>query len=96
VPLLIADDDRDAAETLAELLRTLVAPPVEIMLAFDGKDALTAATGNTPLPDAVIMDIQMPQMNGVNAAIAIRRALGSRAPALIAFSGTWASTSSRD
>ena len=85
--LLIADDDRDAAETLAEVLRLFVVPPIEIVLAFDGQEALAATTGSKRLPDAVIMDIEMPRMNGVNAAIGIRRALGSGAPTLIAVTG---------
>jgi len=38
-------------------------------------------------PDAVILDIEMPQMDGVNAAMAIRNALGSETPTLIAVSG---------
>ena len=85
--LLIADDDRDAAQTLAALLRLLVAPPIEIVLAFDGEEALAATTGSAPLPDAVIMDIEMPRLNGVNAAFGITRALGSSAPTLIAVTG---------
>ena len=85
--LVIADDDRDSVETLADLLRLLVAPPIEIVLAFDGQEALAAVIGCTPLPDAVIMDIEMPKMDGVNAAIGIRSALGSRAPILIAVTG---------
>ena len=85
--LLIADDDRDGAETLAELLRLLVAPPIEIVLAFDGEEALAVTTGSTSPPDAVIMDIEMPRMDGVNAAIGIRSALGRGAPTLIAVSG---------
>jgi CheY-like chemotaxis protein len=87
VLLVIADDDRDAAETLAELLRLLVAPPVEVVLAFDGQEALAYATGSTRPPDAVIMDIEMPRMGGVTAAIGIRRALGRGKPALIAVTG---------
>ena len=84
--LLIADDDRDTAETLAELIRLLVPPPLEIVLAFDGKEALTAATG-LRTPDAVILDIEMPRMNGIDAAMQIRSALGSAAPTLIAVAG---------
>jgi CheY-like chemotaxis protein len=87
VLLVIADDDRDAAETLAQLLRLLVAPPPNIVLAANGQEALTASTGCTPPPDAVIMDLEMPHMGGLNAAIGIRRALGSRAPTLIAVTG---------
>jgi len=89
VLLLIADDERDSAETLAQLLRLLIAPPVDIVLAFDGLEALAAATRGTPRPDAVILDIEMPQMDGVNAAMAIRNALGSETPTLIAVSGHW-------
>ena len=56
VLLVIADDDRDSVETLAQLLRSLVAPPVEVVMVFDGQEALAAATGSTPPPDAVILD----------------------------------------
>lgn len=86
VLLLIADDDRDGAQTLAELLRLLLPPPVEIVLAFDGEEALASATGSR-IPHAVIMDIEMPAMDGVNAAIGIRRKLNGGAPTLIAVTG---------
>ena len=82
-----ADDDRDSAETLAHLLRLLVAPPPDILLASDGQEALEAVIGSTRPPDAVIMDLEMPRMDGLNAAIGIRRALGTRAPMLIAVTG---------
>jgi CheY-like chemotaxis protein len=87
VILVIADDDRDAAETLAQLLRLRVSPSPDIVLAADGQEALTAAIGSTPPPDAVIMDIEMTGMDGLKAATAIRRALGTRAPTLIAATG---------
>ena len=84
--LVIADDDRDAAETLGDLVRLSVSPPLEIVLAFDGRQAVEAATGQHA-PDVVIMDIEMPRLNGVDAARAIRSRLGSRAPTLIAVTG---------
>lgn len=85
--LVIADDDRDSAETLAQLLRLLVDPPPDIVLAFDGEEALAAATRSGASPDVVIMDIEMPRMDGVQAAMGIRGALEGRAPTLIAVSG---------
>ena len=85
--LVIADDDRDSAETLAQLLRLLVSPPFDVVLAADGQEAMTAATSCTPPPDAVIMDVEMPRMDGLTAAIGIRRALGTMAPMLIAVTG---------
>jgi two-component system response regulator MprA len=87
VLVVIADDDQDTAETLAMLLRLRVAPTPDIVLVVDGQEALTAATNFTCPPDAVIMDLEMPRMDGLSAAIGIRRALGAGAPMLIAVTG---------
>lgn len=83
--LVIADDDRDAAESLAELLHVYMEQPLEIRLAFDGTEAVAAAT-KPGVPNAVIMDIEMPRMNGFDAPRAIRQALG-HATTLISVSG---------
>jgi two-component system response regulator MprA len=93
--LLIADDDQDAVETLAELLQILIPPPLTLVLAFDGEEALAAAIG-PQRPDAVIMDIEMPRMNGVDAALRIRRVLGSEAPPVIAVTGYVGAAKLRD
>jgi CheY-like chemotaxis protein len=87
VLLVIADDDCDSAEMLAQLLRLVVCPPPDVVLAADGHEALMATTSSEPPPDAVIMDVEMPRMDGLTAAIGIRRALGSRTPKLIAVTG---------
>jgi CheY-like chemotaxis protein len=84
--IVIADDDRDGAESLADVLRLTLAEPVAIVLAFDGREAVTAVIGADP-PDAVIMDIEMPAMDGFAAAKAMKAALGPAAPILIAASG---------
>ena len=84
--LILADDDRESAEMLAALLRLLIPPPIEIVLAFDGEQAVAAAT-SLHTPDVVILDIEMPRMNGLTAAVRIRSELGSRAPMLIAVTG---------
>ena len=84
--VLIADDHADAAESLSALLQVISPTPVVVFVAFDGLQAVRLAT-RAPYPDAVILDIDMPGMNGIEAACAIRQALGALTPALIAVSG---------
>lgn len=69
VPLaiLIVDDNRDAAETMAALLRL---DGHRVSLAFDGPEALEAA--QRELPDVVLLDIGLPRMNGFEVARQIR------------------------
>ena len=57
----------------------------EPTLAFDGVEAVEKVKVGSF--DCVLMDIKMPRMNGVDAAIGIRSALGSGAPTLIAVTG---------
>lgn len=84
--VLIADDDADAARALADLLPLLSARPMAVMVASDGGEALRLATG--PLrPHAVVLDIEMPVMDGFQAATRIKKALGEACPLLIAVSG---------
>jgi CheY-like chemotaxis protein len=68
------------------LLTALLSPlDVELRLVADGAEAVEAFRGGTF--DLVLMDIQMPVMNGVDAAYAIRaleRAEGRRPTAILA------------
>jgi CheY-like chemotaxis protein len=84
--VLLVDDDKDAALLLAGLLPLLTARPLSVNVAFDGYEALQVATG-TVQPHVVVLDIEMPIMDGIEAAIAIRKTLGEAAPLLIAVSG---------
>jgi CheY-like chemotaxis protein len=77
--LVIADDDRDSAESLSELLQVSLEEPPIVLVAFDGHEAVAAVTGPNR-PDVVIMDIEMPGMSGFDAATAIRAALGVAQP----------------
>lgn len=52
-------------------------------LAEDGAEAVAACEEHTY--DAILMDIQMPKLNGVEATHAIRRMGGSKQPHIIAF-----------
>lgn len=68
--LLLAEDDRLCGEILCELLEDETGRPVSITA--NGRAALEmfeSANGD----DAIIMDVQMPVMNGYEAARAIRR-----------------------
>ena len=67
---LAAEDNDINAEILCELLRLCGA---ETVLAADGVQAVQAFRDSKPNTfDAVLMDIQMPEMNGYDAARAIR------------------------
>ncbi|MBL0419667.1 response regulator [Ramlibacter sp. AW1] len=80
--ILVVDDNVDAASTLGALL-TLQGASVEV--AHDGAQALAAVKHKQP--EAVVMDIGMPVMNGYEAARAIRALVPKGALTLIALSG---------
>lgn len=65
--LVIADDNRDAAESLATLMRL---EGHEVHLAHDGASALTAL--GSVRPDAALLDIGMPGLSGYELARAVR------------------------
>jgi CheY-like chemotaxis protein len=80
--ILVVDDDVDAADLLAQLL------------AMDGHVTRAAYGGNQALeevasfaPDVVILDIEMPVMDGYELARHIRQARRDRLPGLVSLSG---------
>ena len=82
VRVLVVDDNVDAAESLAEILRLLGAG---VTVAHDGAQALgLAGAGSTP--DVVLLDIGLPGMDGYEAAREWRRRFGDGAR-LIALTG---------
>jgi DNA-binding response OmpR family regulator len=66
--VLVVDDEKSIADTLALILR---AKGYKAASAYDGAAGL--ALYRRMVPDLVISDVVMPQMNGVDMAIAIRR-----------------------
>ena len=80
--VLVADDNRDSAESLAYLLRSL---GNEVHLAFDGSEAVEAARAFRP--DLALLDIGMPKLNGYEAAQRIRVEAGARPLKLVALTG---------
>jgi PAS domain S-box-containing protein len=79
--VLVVDDNRDGAETLAELVRML---GHDVETAFDGPTALEKARGNPP--DVVLCDIGLPGMDGYEVARALRSTHDGRIR-LVAVSG---------
>lgn len=69
--LLLAEDDRLCGEILCELLEDETGRPMSI--AANGRAALEMFESANGEYDAIIMDVQMPVMNGYEAARAIRR-----------------------
>jgi signal transduction histidine kinase/CheY-like chemotaxis protein len=87
--ILLADDNRDAAESLAILLR-LEGHDVE--LAHDGNSALHSFASRRP--DVALLDIGMPMANGYEVARKIRAAPDGAGVLLIAITG-WAQDSDK-
>src|SRR5688572_31117235 len=88
--ILIADDDRDAANMLAVLLRD------------EGHEVHTVLRGDEVMdlvrlmrPDALLLDINMPGMSGYAIAREIKERYAIAAPLIIGISGVWTKTSER-
>ena len=67
--ILIVDDEPDMVSSLA---RILMARGFEVDSACDGKEAVTKNLDWAP--DAVIMDVRMPRLNGIDACLEVQRA----------------------
>jgi CheY-like chemotaxis protein len=82
--ILLADDNRDAAESLAIILRL---EGHEVELAHDGHSAMQAFALRRP--DVALLDIGMPKSNGYEVARQIRATADGHTVLLIAITG-WA------
>lgn len=87
--ILVADDNQDAAELLAQLLRS---NGHLVKTAHDGLAALAAAEAFAP--QLALLDIGMPGMNGFELAQALRRVSSLRHTVLAAVTG-WGSQEDR-
>ena len=80
--VLVADDNRDSAETCAALLE---ACGHEVSVAHTGREAFDLACRLEP--DALLLDIGMPELNGYQLAQRIRGTSWGRRAMLIAITG---------
>ena len=60
--VLVADDEPSMLELVADHLRQLESPKLDVIVAEDGEQALTLARER--LPDLVVLDVMMPLMSG--------------------------------
>lgn len=67
--ILIVDDEPDMVSSLSRVLR---ARGFEVDAACDGKEAIQKNLRWEP--DAVIMDVRMPRLNGIDACLEVQRA----------------------
>ena len=80
--ILIADDNQDAADSLAVLLQM---EGHDVTVVRDGREALTAI--NAVLPEIALLDIGMPELDGYEVARQVRQNTLGRAVTLIAVTG---------
>jgi PAS domain S-box-containing protein len=80
--ILVVDDNREAADTLAALLRLQAH---DVRVAYDGLSAIEAAAAHRPT--VVFLDIGMPGMDGYEAARRIRLIPGMNQATLVAVTG---------
>ncbi|HWI84052.1 ATP-binding protein [Ramlibacter sp.] len=90
VRLLVVDDNRDAADTLAEMLSM---SGFGVTTEYSGEGAVRAV--ERAAPDAVLLDIGLPDIDGYEACRRIRRLDIARQPVLIALTG-WGQDQDRD
>jgi CheY-like chemotaxis protein len=80
--VLVADDNRDFADSLAVVLERA---GHQVQVTYDGASALRAAAAGTP--EVALFDIGMPGLDGYALAESIRRQPGGRDCLLVAITG---------
>ena len=79
--LLLVDDNPANQQVAGELLGN---DGAQVEVVSSGPMAIAAISRQGPLPDLILMDIQMPEMDGYEATHAIQQQLGTAAPPIVA------------
>ncbi|MHC1559540.1 response regulator transcription factor [Actinomycetospora sp. C-140] len=77
--ILVADDDRAVRDSLR---RSLAFNGYQVELAADGQQALDALAGDGQRPDALVLDVMMPRVDGLEVCRRLRNA-GDDIPVLV-------------
>jgi PAS domain S-box-containing protein len=80
--VLVVDDNQDAAESLAMMLRLA---GQDVLTAYEGRSALTQAQGFRP--EVVFLDIGLPGMDGYEVARRLREQQSPEKPLIVAVTG---------
>jgi CheY-like chemotaxis protein len=80
--ILVADDNRDVADTIATILRW---KGNNVQMVHDGEEALAVATEFQP--DVALLDLGMPKINGYDACRRLREQPWGRKLIIIALTG---------
>ena len=88
--VLVVDDNRDAADTLGEMLAM---SDFSVTTEYSGEAAVRAVERDAP--DAVLLDIGLPDIDGYEVCRRIRHLTVSRQPVVIALTG-WGQDQDRD
>jgi len=80
--ILVVDDDRDLCDLLSDFLSE---EGYDVSRAYGGKDAIDSARANTP--DAVLLDLLLPDIPGVEVGRALRSATSTRDVPIVVISG---------
>jgi CheY-like chemotaxis protein/anti-sigma regulatory factor (Ser/Thr protein kinase) len=88
--VLVADDNEDGAESMADMLRLL---GHEVRTAHDGLEAV--ATAEAFRPELILMDIGMPRLSGLDATRNIREQPWGKSITIVALTG-WGQEGDRE
>ena len=93
--ILLVDDDPIVCETSSETLSEMGVIVEWVDNGYDAVDKIVSRKGTDTFYDAVIMDLQMPEMNGIDTTKRIRELVGADLPIIIMSAYDWSDFSDK-